>query len=308
MKGLVQKLAVVAIGLVFCVLFALALLDTGRASAWPAELTPTAYIYLPLVIKQPTPTPTPTPPCPATSSNQYSSGFAAQYDRDNPVRPAYLHPDKNLALRGYVLNADPGVKHELVNYGSGDPNQPPQFATLFGPYRVPALSSFHQVYSWIGATPPAPGTRGDPITSYQVTALGLQTTPGEVLHVPASGYDIGGGMEVLVLFADEDTIALRYTREDSSGSPGYTLHVDGLCVDPNLLAEYNLRDAPDGPRYIYPNPSYDLPNLYAGQPFGTARGAEIVVAISDTGAFQDPRSCNEWWQIRPGYGGACPPP
>jgi len=109
-----------------------------------------------------------------------------------------------------------------------------------------------------------------------------------------------------VLFADADTVALRYTREDSSGSPGYTLHIDGICTDPALLALYNTLDAPDGPRYQYPNPSYDLPNLYAGQPFGTARQAEIVVAISDTGAFMDTRSCNEWWQIRPGYAGACP--
>jgi subtilisin family serine protease len=29
---------------------------------------------------------------------------------------------------------------------------------------------------------------------------------------------------------------------------------------------------------------------------------ETVVAVVDTGAFQDPRSLNEWWRIRPGYG------
>jgi subtilisin family serine protease len=108
-------------------------------------------------------------------------------------------------------------------------------------------------------------------------------------------------MEVLVLFADHDTVALRYTREDSSAPPGYTIHIDNICTDPNLLALYNTLDDPSGPRYQYPNASYGLPNLYAGQSFGVARTSEVVVAIADTGSFQDPRSLDEWWQIRPGY-------
>jgi hypothetical protein len=140
--------------------------------------------------------------------------------------------------------------------------------------------------------------------------MGLGTTPGETLHVPASGYSIGGGMEVLVIFADQDTVALRYTREDSSASAGYTVHIDNICTDPNLLALYRALDAPDGPRYDYVGRiqhSYDLPNLPAGHILGTARETEVVIAISDTGTFQDPRSCNEWWQIRPGYSGTCPP-
>ena len=135
----------------------------------------------------------------------------------------------------------------------------------------------------------------------------MQTTPGESLHVPESGYTIGGGMQVIVIFADEDTVALRYTREDSSGSAGYTMHVDNICTDPNLLALYNSLDVPAGPRYVYPQPdSYDLPNLYAGQSFGTARSTEIVVAISDTGTFMDLRSCNEWWRFRLDYGDCTP--
>ncbi len=229
------------------------------------------------------------------------------------MRPAYEHADKNLALRGYSLNTDGALKRELLNFGSDDPKQPPQMATLFTPARVPPLLNFYRAGQWIWAAPPEPGHRGDPITSPPVTALGLATVPGESLHVPRSGYDIGGGMEVLLIFADEDTVALRYTREDSSGSPGYTMHVDNICTDPNLLALYESLDDPGGPRYVYKPPgqrpyAYDLPNLPAGQPFGTARDSEIVVAIVDTGTFMDPRSCNAWWQVRPGYGGAWPPP
>jgi hypothetical protein len=130
--------------------------------------------------------------------------------------------------------------------------------------------------------------------------------------VPISGYDIGAGMEVIILFADEDSVTLRYTREDTSASGGYTVHIDNICTDTNLLAKYNALDAANGPRYVYVPPanrpySYDLPQLPAGKTLGTARGSQIIVAIVDTGAFMDPRSCNEWWQIRPGYSGSCPP-
>jgi hypothetical protein len=269
------------------------------APSLPVDFTPTAYVYLPLVLRGQY-------VCPTTSSNSYDYGVAFQYDKDNPVRPAYLHADKNLALRSYSPT-DPPLR-ELVNYGSDDPTQPPQFATLFQPHQVPPLVNFYRVYHWNWAPSPKPGTRADPITDYPATALGLQTTPGEVLHVPESGYNIGGSptMEVLILFADEDSITLRYTREDSSAPAGYTVHIDNICTDPNLLMLYNTLDDPSGPRYQYPNFSYNLPNLPAGKPFGTARGDEVVVAIADTGAFQDPRSCSEWWQVRPGYSGSCP--
>ncbi len=246
--------------------------------------------------------------CPTVSVNQYSAGLATQFDQDDPVRPAYNHADKNLALRSYAPNTDAGLKRELLNYGSDDETQPPQLATLFYPHHVPTLGDFYRVHDWVWASPPDPGTRGGPIMDWPVTALGMQTTPGDILYVPTSGYSIGGGMEVIVLFADEDSVALRYAREDSAGAAGYTVHVDNICTDPNLLALYDQLDDPDGPRYVYPNASYDLPNLYDGQPFGVARDTEIVVAIVDSGAFMDTRSCNEWWQIRPGYSGSCPPP
>jgi hypothetical protein len=86
--------------------------------------------------------------------------------------------------------------------------------------------------------------------------------------------------------------------------------VDNICTDPNLLALYNQLDDPDGPRYEYHGYPYfyDLPNLPEAHPFGTARDTEIVVTISDSGGFPPTNSCHEWWQIRPGYAGRCPPP
>jgi len=249
--------------------------------------------------------------CPATSTNRYGAGVASQVETDDPVRPAYVHADKNIELRGYVPNTDPSLKRELVDYGSDDPTQPPQLATLFDPYRVPVLSEFYQIHQWLWADSPEPGTRGEPEPNPPVTVLGMGAIPGETLYVPKSGYDIGG-YEVIVLYADEDTVALKYGREDSAGSAGYTVHVDNICTDPALLALYNALDA-EGARYVYvpeeQRPyTYDLPTLGEGQAIGTARDKEVVVAIVDTGQFMDTRSCNEWWQIRPGYAGTCPEP
>ena len=272
-------------------------------AAEPDAPPPPARVYLPLVFGS-------SPPpfaCSTASTNSYASGTATQYDLDNPVRPAQAHADKNLALRGYTPNTDAGLRCELVNYGADDPTMPPQLATLFQPARMPPLSGFYRVHDWNWSPSPEPGTPGAPLTTWPVTALGLQVTPGEALQVPVSGYDIGLGYEVIVLYADERRVTLRYAREDSAGAPGYTVHIDGLCTDPNLLALYTGLDAPTGPRYVYPSSNYPLPVLPVGKPLGVARASEMVVAIVDSGNFMDPRSCNEWWQIRPGYAGVCPP-
>ncbi|MEM7803027.1 MAG: hypothetical protein AAF633_27805, partial [Chloroflexota bacterium] len=224
---------------------------------------------------------------------------------DNPVRPAYNHADKNIELRGYSPNTDSGLQ-PLVDNGFGDPTQPPQFATFFSPNQVPPISQFLKVNQWDWASSPEPGTRGGPINSPAVTALAFDLDSGTPLYVPISGYDIGGGAEVIILYADEDTVTLHYTREDSAAK-GYTIHVDQICTDPNLVALYNTLDDPNGPRYQFPSSGYDLPALAAGQAFGTTSSDDMVIAIVDTGAYIDPRSCNNWWQIRPGYGSDCRP-
>lgn len=256
-------------------------------------------VYLPLVVKPES--------CAASSNNSYDSGIIYQFDMDNPVRLASAHADKNLDLRSYAPTTDTQAVRDLVDMGVNDPNQPPQFATLFSPAKVPNLSGFYSVYGWNWQSSPKPGTRGE--LGEGIRLLGLKTTTGEALHTPSSGYDIGSGHEALVIYADENSIVLHYTREDSAAK-GYTVHVDGICTDPNLLALYKQLDDPNGPRNVYKSASerphgYNLPALAAGQSFGTAKGDEIVVGVVDSGAFVDPRSCNDWWQIRPGYTGSC---
>lgn len=284
----------------FVILIISLLILVGTIAQTNAEpqgvLAPRAY--LPLVVAA--------EKCAASSANSYTSGIAFQFDTDNPVRSAANHADKNIELRGYIANTDSNLQRELIDYGSGDPTQPPQLATLFSPYQVPPLAQFYRVHNWNWATSPSPGTQSTPIDNPAVTAVSFTLPTGTSLHAPISGYDIGGGMEVIVIFADEDTVTLHYTREDSAAN-GYTVHIDQICTDPNLLSLYNTLDSPDGPRYDYPSANYNLPTLPAAQAFGTTSSKDMVVAISDTGAFQDPRSCNEWWQIRPGYSGSCPP-
>lgn len=271
----------------------------------------TAHLPLILLDRVPsTPTPTATPVCPVTSSNQYPTRMALQADTDNPVRPAGLHADKNIHLRGYVANTDPGLKRELVSYGPSQEVLPPQFATMFSPVRVPGLRSFYRVYGWNWATSDiGPGTRGEPIRDWPVTALGMATVAGEVLRTPDSAFNIGpDDITALVIYVDETSIAFNYHQSDSAGASGYTIHVDGICTDPNLRALYGQLDNVARNTYVGPGYSYPLPALRTNQAFGTAKSPETVVTIRDSGSFMDTRSCNEYWRVQDGYSGSCPAP
>lgn len=213
-------------------------------------------------------------------------------------RPAEQHADLNLALRGYAATTD---TLGLVDYGGAGDSRAPQLYTLFADGRVPIFSGVSQVYAWNWET----NSRAELITSPPVTLAGMQVSANEALHVPISGYNIGtraarvpegvvrdapnddpNAYEVLVLYATTERITLKYTREDNV-IRGYTLHVENVCVAPELLALYRQwNDAGRG----------QLPALKAGQAFGRALGAEIGVVIRDNGTFMDPRSRKDWWQ------------
>jgi hypothetical protein len=122
------------------------------------------------------------------------------------------------------------------------------------------------------------------MTDPEVTLADLVATPGETIHVPGSGYDIGDGYQVLLLYANEERLTLKYTREDTIVG-GYGIHLENVCVDANLLALY--RQLNDAGRH-------ELPALRAGQAFGRARSDHIGVGMRDTG-FMDPRSRKDWW-------------
>jgi hypothetical protein len=244
-------------------------LRSGDAVIRPADIV-TSYVYLPLVIRSETCQPIPGESYDTLSVNPPSTD-----------RPADEHADLNLALRGY----EPTDAYQGLVYYDGDPDPgAPQLPGLFTDNRTPVFSSVYQVYDWDWDC----NCRGSLITDWDVTLAGMSVTPGETIHVPDSGYDMGSGYEVLVLYATTNRITLKYTRDDNVVS-GYTLHVENVCVEPNLLSLYQSWNDAGRSR---------LPALRAGQAFGRAHGGEIGVAIRDSGAFMDPRSGKDWWQGR----------
>lgn len=211
--------------------------------------------------------------------------YAAIEPNNTTDRPAEVHADLNLALRGYEKN--PAAAPTLVTYDGASDSNAPQLYELFGDRRTPSFGTQYQVYHWDWEC----NCKGELNTDWPATVSGMEVVPGEPLYVPESGYEIGtlsSGFEVLVLYASEKRITLKYTRDDNV-IHGYTLHVENVCVEPRLLALYEEWNAAGRDR---------LPALRAGQAFGRARGAEIQVAIRDNGTFMDPRSRKDWWQGR----------
>ncbi len=198
--------------------------------------------------------------------------------------PAEQHPDINaLAVRGYALTDAPRT---LVDYGGHLDPQAPQLYSLFLDNRVPQFPSVYRVYDWNWST----NTRGDLIATWPVTLLGMATSRGEILRLPQrQAPDIYQGTYwALVLYASTERITFVYTRFDTVAW-GYTIHVEGLCVEPGLLNLYRQQNAAG---------RWWLPALKWQQPFGRANGSEVRVAIRDTGSFMDPRSRKDWWQGR----------
>jgi hypothetical protein len=245
--------------------------NLGDDAPWTIDASSvlTYYVYLPFLKK---------PECQPIPGESYATVSVNPPATD---RPAEEHADLNLSLRGYELTT---AFKGLVDYsGGGEPNAP-QLPGLFADDRTGTFSNLYQVYDWDWGC----NCRGDLLANWDVTLAGLEMTPGETVHVPDSGYSIGSGYEVLVLYASSERITLKYTRDDNVVS-GYTLHVEYVCVDPNLLALYQTSNSAGRGR---------LPALRPGQAFGRARGAEIGVVIRDNGSFMDPRSRNDWWRGR----------
>ncbi len=219
-------------------------------------------------------------PCQPIPGVQYS---AIPVDVASPdAAAAEDHPDINLALRGYTVNS---VAHKgLVEYGGDTDTNAPQLTNLFAEQQLPEFVSVYQVGQWDGRWPGVYGQ--EPIADPEVTLLGLGSAAAQVVHLPDRTPDIYQGQYVaMVLYATPDRMTIKYTRDDSVIS-GYTVHLEGICVEPSLLALYDQLDAAGRGH---------LPGLSRGQPVGRATGARVGVAIRDTGAFMDPRSRKDWW-------------
>lgn len=217
-----------------------------------------------------------TPSAPASSGS-----FGSLSINGSPTSSPQNNPDSNLAVRGYSSTS---ATKGLIDMGGATDSKAPQLANLFSDKRVPRFSGVYRVNDWDWNS----NSKGGPVSAYEVTLAGFAVSPGESIHTPGSGYDIGQGYTALVIYAEKNRITIKYTREDNVVS-GYTIHVEGISVDSGLLDLYNqLNSSGRG----------SLPALKPGQVFGSASGNEIKVAIRDTGCFMDPRVRKDWWAGR----------
>ncbi len=233
-----------------------------------------SVLFLPLIAdQQPAPLPPPTP----APIFDLIPVFGPPADR-----PATSHPDLNLAIRSYISTTG---ELGLININGDTDSNAPQLIGLFQPQRLPTFTVLYQVYDWDWSCG-SDGCRGNPLVLPEVSLLSVATTPGETLTIPSRVPDIyAGGYKALVLYADSSQITLGYTREDTAAI-GYVVHLGAILVEPTLLTLYNESDAAGRGQ---------LPALRNNEPFATAPGTSINIAIRDTGSFMDPRSRKDWW-------------
>jgi hypothetical protein len=239
----------------------------------------------------PAPEPAAASVCPPSSTAHFDLiPIEGSATRDHPDA---VHGDLNLALRGFIPVDAPLVR---VTYNGSTDSNAPRLHGLFEPNRQAQIISVGQVNDWnwqssaCGGHPrgcPAPPSDED---YWSVTMVGLAASPGEPIYIPERGPEIyPGGYIAMVLYAEEQRITLGYTRRDTV-SAGYTVHLENICVDPNLLALYNAQIDAAGW-----HATGHLPALRNNQSLGTAIDHQIGVAIRDVGTFMDPRSRKDWW-------------
>lgn len=217
--------------------------------------------------------------CATTSGNAYA---LIPMEAADTTHPDHQHGDLNLALRGYQPSM---ATKAYVSYAGAVDQGAPQLTALFADQRRPTITNSFQVRDWRWDCD-AHGCAGDWLTQYEATLMSVATTPGETLFLPKREAELyGGGYMAVVLYAEESRLSIAYTR-DGSVANGYAVHLENLCVDPNLLFQYRTGNA-DG--------RWQLPGLHNGDPVGTANG-DLLIAIRDRGTFMDPRSTQDWWR------------
>jgi hypothetical protein len=239
-------------------------------------------LFLPMVSSSRTVAQPPQAICPTTSNRSY---HLVPIEPPPADRPAESHGDLNLALRSYAAT---NASLQIIDVHGPADDHAPQFPGIFQDTRTPLFTSAHRVYDWDWSCG-KDGCRSASLTPREVSMLGLSMNPGEVVSIPSRGPRIyAGEYKVLVLYASEERITLGYTRRDSV-APGYTVHMERLCIDPNLVALYRQANL---------SGRSSLPALRNGDILGTARTNEILVSVRDKGTFMEPRSRKDWWKGR----------
>ncbi len=254
--------------------------DQPPADQPPADQPPADQ---PPVDQRPTP-PLTQPPDPAACPDSSGATFTTVPVAGGGIsHPDGEHADLNLALRGYAPTVAAAA---LFDKDGPVDDDPPQLAGIFADYRAPTFGPAYRVNDWDWNCGGG-GCRLGPLDHVAATLVTLAAGGGEALGIPHRRAQIyGGGYKALVLYAEPTRITLGYTREDSVAN-GYAVHLEDICVDPNLLALYRSSNA--GGRAF-------LPALREDEVLGTAPNGSVLVAVRDRGVFFDPRSRLDWWQ------------
>lgn len=201
----------------------------------------------------------------------------------NRSKPAASDPDVNIKLRQFAKV--PGTL-DLINFVH-DIDAAPQLCQLFssdGSTKT-AFTALYGVGLYNGGIDGTGKMEQDP-----PHLAGFEVSRGQTIHAPPltayGGGGIGNGYAAMVIYADDNSLTLKYTLEDDVVS-GYAIHIIGISVAPNLKSLYDQANA-DGRWY--------LPGVTGGQVLGKASGQELWVSIRDTGQFMDPRWRNDWWK------------
>ena len=262
--------------LLFVVIGMLSLLRVAKLSAQgetfpsPPGTLPSGTVYLPIISSNVEPTPPPV--------------FDAIPVEGAPIdRPAAIHGDLNLSLRGYVTTTS---DLNLIDHEGPTDSDAPQIAAIFSPPRLPQFVGVYRVNDWnwnCGDN----GCRGLPLTDYEVTLLEMETSPGEAIAIPSRNQRIydNSTYKVLVLYAEATRITLVYRRSDTPAF-GYVVHMEDIAVEPTLVALY---------QQLNEEGRSQLPALRNGERLGRASGASMKIAVRDTGTFMDPRVRKDWW-------------
>ncbi len=203
--------------------------------------------------------------------------------------PAATNFDKNpCAVRGCTPITG-GVKN-FIDFGHavdkklpdlyGLLNRDVQFGTLYN------VNSWNQVAGKAGDAIPRPKDLPDQFD--YAPAVGIKTSGGESVRVPKSGYEVTSGYQAVILYADKNSVAIKYTPADSVAA-GYTIHLYNINVKQNILDIY--QKAVEGGRL-------QLPAVPAGFEVALTKDGEMITIMRDTGDFMDIR-WREWWVNKP---------
>jgi hypothetical protein len=132
-------------------------------------------------------------------------------------------------------------------------------------------------------------------------AIEVPSNPGWPVCAPTTGYDVGGGYEAMVVFADANRITLHVgIHEYMDGQDarlgvcptgpdgckgGYWIYVSGIAVDSDIIAAYNEKKGVQQGSNLSNNISdrIELPIIKPGRRLGASQGSGVVVAVRDSG-------------------------